>query len=168
MNRFFFLSTDVHSVATRHGAGATLPLGLFLLAQNDFWHLGGRTESGQKPRAWICPGREKVESPEPLRTSEDLAVGPGSRTIFVAAFWHSRIVPFQLDEAMFMRSYQSFRYLGISTGWLDENWQWWSEYAAWFNEQTLRPATSCPMAFTRFSQILRTHATYRHICQAPC
>lgn len=42
--------------AQPHGAGATLPLGLFLLAQNDFW------------------------------------------------------------------------YLGISTGWLDENWQWWSEY----------------------------------------
>ena len=20
------------------------------------------------------------------------------------------------------------RYLGISNGWLDENWQWWSEY----------------------------------------
>lgn len=73
----------------RHGSsGALLPLGLFLLVQTDFWHLGA--------------GLVKLKN---------CAVETTSGV-------HDRgVVP--------------VRYLGISTGWLDENWRWWSEYEAW-------------------------------------
>ena len=70
----------------RHGSsGALLPLGLFLLVQTDFWHLGAGFGTSELEKAWGV---------------HDKGVLP-------------------------------VRYLGISTGWLDENWKWWSEYEAW-------------------------------------
>ena len=37
------------------------------------------------------------------------------------------------------------RYLGISTGWLSENWQWWPEYELWLRQ----PWVSCLMSHGR-------------------